>query len=179
MVSKSNQPRQILNVLPKGYPIVGIADITCHLDGSIELVNRTTSYASQIHCENFEKQVSILPVDVIIPSLEADLNVGVMAGVSKSKEQGSLIGMDLLVIVFIDPILIVKLINGAIVSTNIDHSSTHLVIDSIQGHVLVFNMDGSTLLYQIHIVSEISAGIVSLQFITCSLLGLETNILVV
>jgi len=45
--------------------------------------------------------------------------------------------------------------------------------------VSVFNIDGPTLLYQKHIASEISAGIISLQFLTCSLHGFEKNILAV
>lgn len=45
--------------------------------------------------------------------------------------------------------------------------------------VSVFNLDGPTLLYQKHITSEISAGIISLQFLTCSLHGFEKNILAV
>ena len=45
--------------------------------------------------------------------------------------------------------------------------------------VSVINMDGPSLLYQKHIASEISTGIISLQFITCSLHGFEKNILAV
>lgn len=40
-------------------------------------------------------------------------------------------------------------------------------------------MDGLTLLYQKHIASEISAGIISLQFLACSLHGFDKNILAV
>ncbi|KAK8471598.1 hypothetical protein PHAVU_003G270100 [Phaseolus vulgaris] len=68
---------------------------------------------------------------------------------------------------------------GAILSMNIDPSSMHLAVGSDQGHVSVFNLDGPTLLYQKHITSEISAGIISLQFLTCSLHGFEKNILAV
>lgn len=78
----------------------------------------------------------------------------------------------------IQSVKIVK-INGAISSVNIDHSSKHLAVGSDQGHVSVFNMDDLTLLYQKHISSEISAGIVSLQFLTCSLNGFDKNILAV
>ncbi|XP_061351439.1 uncharacterized protein LOC133296460 [Gastrolobium bilobum] len=70
-------------------------------------------------------------------------------------------------------------INGAILSLNIDHSSMHLAVGSDQGHVSVFNLDGPTLLYQKHITSEISAGIISLQFLTCSMHGFEKNLLAV
>lgn len=45
--------------------------------------------------------------------------------------------------------------------------------------ISVFSMDGVTLLYQKHIASEISAGVISLQFLTCSLHGFEKNILAV
>lgn len=45
--------------------------------------------------------------------------------------------------------------------------------------VSVFDMDGPNLLYQKHIASEISAGIISLQFLSCSLHGFDKNILVV
>lgn len=45
--------------------------------------------------------------------------------------------------------------------------------------VSVFNIDGPTLLYQKHIATEISAGIISLQFLTCSLHGFDKNILAV
>ncbi|KAH1234380.1 Syntaxin-binding protein 5 [Glycine max] len=69
--------------------------------------------------------------------------------------------------------------NGAILSLNIDPSSMHLAVGSDQGHVSVFNIDGPTLLYQKHIASEISAGIISLQFLTSSLHGFGTNILAV
>ncbi|KAK7379694.1 hypothetical protein VNO78_34383 [Psophocarpus tetragonolobus] len=69
--------------------------------------------------------------------------------------------------------------SGAILLLSIDPSSMHLAVGSDQGHVSVFNIDGPTLLYQKHIASEISAGIISLQFLTCSLHGFEKNILAV
>ncbi|XP_058767582.1 uncharacterized protein LOC131641293 [Vicia villosa] len=70
-------------------------------------------------------------------------------------------------------------INGAITSVSLDHSSACLAVGSDQGHVSVFKMDGLTLLYQKHIASEISAGIISLQFLACSLHGFDKNILAV
>ncbi|CAL0313098.1 unnamed protein product [Lupinus luteus] len=70
-------------------------------------------------------------------------------------------------------------INGAIISMNINHCSTHLAVGSDQGHVSVFNIDDLTLIYQKHIPSEISAGIISLQFQICKLHGFEKNILAV
>ncbi|KAE9614576.1 putative transcription factor WD40-like family [Lupinus albus] len=69
--------------------------------------------------------------------------------------------------------------NGAILCMNINHCSTHLAVGSDQGHVSVFNIDGLTLIYQKHIPSEISAGIISLQFQICKLHGFEKNILAV
>ncbi|KAL2334232.1 hypothetical protein Fmac_015445 [Flemingia macrophylla] len=69
--------------------------------------------------------------------------------------------------------------DGAIVAMTIDPSSMHLAVGSDQGYVSVFNIDGPTLLYQKHFESEISAGIISLQFLTCSLNGFGKNILVV
>ncbi|XP_019446907.1 PREDICTED: uncharacterized protein LOC109350194 isoform X1 [Lupinus angustifolius] len=70
-------------------------------------------------------------------------------------------------------------INGAILSMNINHCSTLLAVGSDQGHVSVFNIDEATLIYQKHIPSEISAGIISLQFQICKLHGFEKNILAV
>lgn len=45
--------------------------------------------------------------------------------------------------------------------------------------VSVFDIEGPTLLYQENIASEISTGIISLQFDTCFLHGFEKNTLVV
>lgn len=45
--------------------------------------------------------------------------------------------------------------------------------------VSVIDIEGPTLLYQKHIASEISTGIVSLHFQTCSFLGFDKNILAV
>ncbi|XP_045813629.1 uncharacterized protein LOC123907410 [Trifolium pratense] len=75
----------------------------------------------------------------------------------------------------------VKLIQtiGAVICMNIDHSSGHLAVGTDQGNVSVINIDGPTLLYQKHFASEISTGIISLQFITCSLYGFSKNILAV
>lgn len=49
-------------------------------------------------------------VPAITPGLEAELTAAVVAAVSKSNQQGSLIDMDLLVKIFNDPIMIEKLI---------------------------------------------------------------------
>lgn len=45
--------------------------------------------------------------------------------------------------------------------------------------VSVIDMNGPTLLYQKQITSEISTGIISLQFQTCSLQGFKKNVLAV
>ncbi|RDY11140.1 Syntaxin-binding protein 5, partial [Mucuna pruriens] len=78
-------------------------------------------------------------------------------------------------------ILSMKLVktSGAVICMNIDHSSRHLAVGSDQGNVSVINIDGPSLLYRKHIASEISTGIISLQFRTCSLHGFEKNILAV
>ncbi|KAF7829057.1 Syntaxin-binding protein 5 [Senna tora] len=75
----------------------------------------------------------------------------------------------------------VKLVktNGAVLCINIDHASRHLAVGSDQGYVSVIDMDGPNLLYQKQITSEISTGIISLQFQTCSLNGFEKNVLAV
>ncbi|KAG4386607.1 hypothetical protein GLYMA_11G085900v4 [Glycine max] len=69
--------------------------------------------------------------------------------------------------------------SGTVICMNIDHSSRHLAVGSDQGNVSVINIDGPSLLYRKHIASEISTGIISLQFKTCSLHGFEKNILAV
>ncbi|KAI5438541.1 hypothetical protein KIW84_024323, partial [Lathyrus oleraceus] len=68
---------------------------------------------------------------------------------------------------------------GAVICMTIDHSSRHLAVGSDQGNVSVINMDGPSLLFQKHISSEISTGIISLQFIACRLYDFEKNILAV
>ncbi|KAL2348696.1 hypothetical protein Fmac_002696 [Flemingia macrophylla] len=67
--------------------------------------------------------------------------------------------------------------SGAVTCMHIDHSSRLLAVGSDQGNVSVINIDGPSLLYRKHIASEISTGIVSLQFKTCSLHGFEKSIL--
>ncbi|XP_024641061.1 uncharacterized protein [Medicago truncatula] len=78
----------------------------------------------------------------------------------------------------IQSVKLVKTI-GAVICMNIDHSTRHLGVGSDQGNVSVINIDGPSLLYQKHIASEISVGIIYLQFITCSVYGFAKNILVV
>lgn len=45
--------------------------------------------------------------------------------------------------------------------------------------VVLIDSDSKTMLYQTHIASEICAGVISMQFNTCSLHGFDKNILVV
>ncbi|CAK7355561.1 unnamed protein product [Dovyalis caffra] len=70
-------------------------------------------------------------------------------------------------------------VNGSVLSISISPSSGHLAIGSDQGYVSVFDIQGPTLLYQEHIASELSTGIISLQFDSCFLHGFEKNVLVV
>ncbi|KAG2695171.1 hypothetical protein I3760_07G002500 [Carya illinoinensis] len=70
-------------------------------------------------------------------------------------------------------------INGSVLSMNMSHSSRHLAVGSDQGFVSVIDIEASTLLYQNHIASEISAGVISLQYQTCSLHSFEKKVLVV
>ncbi|KAH9662353.1 Lgl C domain-containing protein [Citrus sinensis] len=70
-------------------------------------------------------------------------------------------------------------INGSIISLNMNRNSQHLAVGSDQGYVYLLDTEGPTVLYQKHIASDISSGIVSLQFETCSLQGFEKNFLVV
>ncbi|XP_012065395.1 uncharacterized protein LOC105628567 [Jatropha curcas] len=70
-------------------------------------------------------------------------------------------------------------VNGSVISMSISHGSELLAVGSDQGYVSLIDTKGPTLLYQKHIASEISTGIVSLRFQTCSLHGFEKNVLVV
>ncbi|CAI9110485.1 OLC1v1010528C4 [Oldenlandia corymbosa var. corymbosa] len=55
----------------------------------------------------------------------------------------------------------------------------YLAVGSDQGYVSLFDMEGHTLLYERHFESELSAGIISLQFASCSLHGFDKNVIVV
>ncbi|KAK9285876.1 hypothetical protein L1049_025077 [Liquidambar formosana] len=75
----------------------------------------------------------------------------------------------------------VKLIkvNGAVLSINVSRGSRHLAVGSDQGYVSLIDIEGSTVLYQKRIASELCVGIISVQFETCSLHGFEKNVLAV
>ncbi|CAB4264151.1 unnamed protein product [Prunus armeniaca] len=70
-------------------------------------------------------------------------------------------------------------VNGSVLSVNINHSTGHLAVGSSQGYVSVLDIEGPTVLYQKHIASEISTGIISLHFQTCSFHGFDKNVLAV
>ncbi|KAL5538587.1 hypothetical protein UlMin_045509 [Ulmus minor] len=70
-------------------------------------------------------------------------------------------------------------INGSVLSINISPNSKHLAIGTDQGYVSVIDMEGPTQLYQQHIESELSTGIISVQFQTCNLHGFEKNVLAI
>ncbi|XP_050379667.1 uncharacterized protein LOC126797017 isoform X2 [Argentina anserina] len=70
-------------------------------------------------------------------------------------------------------------VNGSVLSLNVNHSSRHLAVGSSKGHVSVIDIEGPTLLYESHIASEISTGIISLQFETCSFHGFDKNVIAV
>ncbi|XP_010548217.1 PREDICTED: uncharacterized protein LOC104819720 isoform X6 [Tarenaya hassleriana] len=70
-------------------------------------------------------------------------------------------------------------LNGSVTCLQKSQTSRHLVVGSDQGHVSLVDVEELTVLYQKHIGSDISPGIISLQFQTCSLQGFEKNVLVV
>ncbi|XP_058090596.1 uncharacterized protein LOC131237006 isoform X2 [Magnolia sinica] len=75
----------------------------------------------------------------------------------------------------------VKLIkvNGAVLSIIVNPRTGHLVVGSDQGYVSVVDMEGPTILYQKHFLSELYTGIISLHFESYELHGSEKNILLV
>ncbi|XP_059623340.1 uncharacterized protein LOC132266480 [Cornus florida] len=79
---------------------------------------------------------------------------------------------------FIHGVKLVK-INGAVLSVNINSSSTHLAVGCDQGYVSLIDVEGPSLLYQKHIASELCTGVISLKFETCSFHGFEKSVLVV
>ncbi|CAI0421744.1 unnamed protein product [Linum tenue] len=72
-------------------------------------------------------------------------------------------------------------VTGAILSITVSHSSGRVAVGSDQGNVSVIDIEGQVpnMLYQQHIASELSAGIISLKFETCNLHGFEKKTLVV
>lgn len=80
-----------------------------------------------------------------------------------------------------NPIQSIKLVkvNGAILSISTSEDSKYFAVGSDQGYVVLIDSDSKTILYQTHIASELCAGVISMQFNTCSLHGFDKNILVV
>ncbi|XP_019233700.1 PREDICTED: uncharacterized protein LOC109214258 isoform X2 [Nicotiana attenuata] len=80
-----------------------------------------------------------------------------------------------------NPIQSVKLVkvNGAVLSISTSQDSKYFAVGSDQGYVVLIDSDSKSILYQTHIASEICAGVISMQFNTCSLHGFDKNILVV
>ncbi|CAM8948054.1 unnamed protein product [Rhodiola kirilowii] len=70
-------------------------------------------------------------------------------------------------------------VTGAVICISKCQISKKFAIGSDKGYVSVIDIDGPTLIYEKHIPSEISAGIISLQFERCNLHGFEKNVLVV
>ncbi|XP_022923426.1 uncharacterized protein LOC111431125 [Cucurbita moschata] len=70
-------------------------------------------------------------------------------------------------------------IDGSILAINISPRSNHLAVGSDRGFVSVFDIQGSSLIYQKRVASEISTGIISLQFESCNLQGFEKNVLTI
>lgn len=68
-------------------------------------------------------------------------------------------------------------VNGAVLSIVTSHDSKHMAVGSDQGYVSVIDIAGPTLLYERHIVSELSTAVISLQFGMCSLHGFEKSVL--
>lgn len=79
---------------------------------------------------------------------------------------------------YIQSLKLVK-VNGAVTSINMQCWSKHLVVGTGQGYVSLIHMEGPTLLYQKHIVSEICPAVMSVQFEICDFHGFEKNVLVV
>ncbi|KAL2522035.1 Transducin/WD40 repeat-like superfamily protein [Forsythia ovata] len=70
-------------------------------------------------------------------------------------------------------------VNGAVLSINTTQNLKQLVVGCDQGYVSLIDPEGPTVLYQRHIPSELSTGIISTHFETCNLHGFEKNVLVV
>lgn len=80
---------------------------------------------------------------------------------------------------FLQSLKLLKVNGGAILSFNIDQGSKHLAIGSDQGYVSVIDIEGLNLLYEKHFPSEISTGIIAMQFMTCNIQNFEKNVLMV
>ncbi|XP_008448470.2 uncharacterized protein LOC103490647 isoform X2 [Cucumis melo] len=70
-------------------------------------------------------------------------------------------------------------VDGSILAINISPRSDHVAVGSDRGYVSLFSIQGSDLIYQKRITSEISTGIISLQFESCSLQGFDKNVIMI
>ncbi|PIN17225.1 hypothetical protein CDL12_10104 [Handroanthus impetiginosus] len=70
-------------------------------------------------------------------------------------------------------------VNGAVISINTTENLKQLAIGTDQGFVFLVDPEGLNVLYQKHIASEFSTGIISMHFETCSFHGFEKNVMIV
>ncbi|KAK8304591.1 hypothetical protein V6Z12_D03G002700 [Gossypium hirsutum] len=70
-------------------------------------------------------------------------------------------------------------VNGSVLSLAICQNTRHVAIGNDHGDVSLVDTEGLNIIFQSHIASDISPGIISMQFKTCSLQNFEKNVLVV
>lgn len=70
-------------------------------------------------------------------------------------------------------------VNGAVLSIRSSQNLKQLAVGSDQGYVSLIDPEGPTLLYERHIPSELSTGIISTHFETSKFHGFEKNVLIV
>ncbi|KAG4212614.1 hypothetical protein ERO13_A02G177700v2 [Gossypium hirsutum] len=70
-------------------------------------------------------------------------------------------------------------VNGSVLSLAIWQNTRHVAIGNDHGDVSLVDTEGLNIIFQSHIASDISPGIISMQFKTCSLQNFEKNVLVV
>ncbi|XP_022941599.1 uncharacterized protein LOC111446607 [Cucurbita moschata] len=70
-------------------------------------------------------------------------------------------------------------VDGSVLVISISPRSNHLAVGTDKGYISLFDIQGSSLIYQKRIASEICSGIISLQFESCNLQGFEKNVLTI
>ncbi|KAL8472511.1 hypothetical protein ACS0TY_029019 [Phlomoides rotata] len=70
-------------------------------------------------------------------------------------------------------------VNGAVLSISTTENLKQIAVGSEQGYVMLIDPEGPNILYQTHIASEFSTGIISTHFETCSFHGFEKNVMIV
>ncbi|GER26234.1 transducin/WD40 repeat-like superfamily protein [Striga asiatica] len=70
-------------------------------------------------------------------------------------------------------------VNGAVLCITASDDMKQLAVGSDQGYVSLIDLEGPSILYQKHIVSEFCTGIITTHFETCSLHGFEKNVIIV